>query len=264
MPGKCFPASCQSSVPPPVQYRKISQDPDLTRSFTCRKGRCLDSNGIPLHGIYLKDFKETTLKRYIRNGNILASFRYPKIIPTFQSPLVNDYNQHLCGGWCWGHREDGVLRAAFENDSDIILQRVVAGKKPLGGLVGWGDDLRKISRWKKEIAGAELALQVYRNDTKYTLVICRKGLLDKMVDFDRITDDYIAFERNNRRRIFVSSSTIKEFFDFLRQETLEELLRYNFLNSVSKFGLLATGLILGYPIENTYAVLGERGVEEKN
>lgn len=238
-------------------YIKISRDPDLTFPYPPRCGKSQEANGQPRNGVYLQTFKRTEAKRYIQNGNVFGLFRYPKIIHAFHSPLLNDYNQQLCGGWYWKYREDGSTRAPFESNSDIILQRVINGAKPLGGLVGWDDQKEKIVDWKKQIARAGLGLFCYQEGIKTTLIVCRQGILDELFNFDNLIADYVALDQSTRPGVLGNPATIIKMFNSIRRDTLEKYLRFDHLHPHSTFDYIVTGLILGYPIENTYAVLTE-------
>lgn len=239
-------------------YKKISRDPDLIAPFPPRRGKSVDGNGQPRNGVYLQTFKKTEAKRYIRNGNVLGTFRYPKIIPAFHSPLLNDYNQQLCGGWFWQNREDGAPRAPFESNSDIILQRVIDGVKPLGGLVGWEDQQEKIASWNTQIAKAGLGLFTCQQGIKYSFVVCRPGILDELFEFEKLITDYVALDqKTTRQEVLGPPGTIEKFLNSIRKDTLEKYLRFDHLHPHSTFDYIVTGLILGYPIENTYAVLTE-------
>jgi len=238
-------------------YKKISRDPDLTLPYPPRHGRNLEENGHPRNGVYLQSFQKTEAKRYIQNGNVLGLFRYPKITPAFHSPLFNDYNQQLCGGWYWKYREDGSIRAPFESNSDIILQRVIEGAKPLGGLVGWADQQEKIAGWKNQISRAGLGLFCYEEGIKNTLIICRQGILDELFDFEDLITDYMALSQATRLGVLGSPGTINKFLNSIRKDAMTKYLQFDHLHPHSAFDYIVTGLILGYPIENTYAVLTE-------
>jgi hypothetical protein len=111
---------------------KISND--LLEQERPYPGHYRDQNGIPLHGIYVRQYQKTEDKLIISNGNLMRKYKYPHINQTFHSPMLNDYNLHLCGGWRWW----GV------NDIECIT-RVFNGKKPMRF---WGtDDEESYNYW---------------------------------------------------------------------------------------------------------------------
>ena len=53
------------------------------------------------HGIHIKKHKHWNTKTIYNNGHVMRIYRrQPKMI-RFRSPMVNDFNQHLCGGWSY-------------------------------------------------------------------------------------------------------------------------------------------------------------------
>jgi hypothetical protein len=234
---------------------KISSDPDLNFPYPPRRGASRENNGCPRNGVYLQSFKKTELKTYIRNGNILAKYRYPRCERTFSSPLVNDYNQNLAGGWYWQYREDGSQRTKNEFNNEIIFERVRQGSKPLGGLRYWPDETLKSGNLLLHLLASPLAFHCSRNDGSLRINICRKGRLKKIFDFKRLAADYIAMEQAGKCTLLGSSKEIQRFFSSIEDNCLESYLNFDHLRPVSRFDFILTGLILGYPIENTYALL---------
>lgn len=53
----------------------------------------------PKHGVFVKEGRTFNIKTIYNKGHVMVIYRYiPKKI-YFKSPMVNDFNQHLCGGW---------------------------------------------------------------------------------------------------------------------------------------------------------------------
>lgn len=99
--------------------KKISDDtPPINKHF---RGRHRDASGEVMHGVYLREYKNTLHKLFINNGHIMNTYRYPKIDTMFHSLMLNAYNLHLCGGWHF----PGV-------EQTECLTRVIAGLKPMG------------------------------------------------------------------------------------------------------------------------------------
>lgn len=236
-------------------YIKISNDPDFTPPYPPRRGRNRDTNGHPRNGIYLQTFQKVEVKRYIRNGTVLETFRYPRFGRSFQSPLVNDYNQHLAGGWYWRYREDGSQRGKGEFNNETILRRLLAGRKPLGGLRFWGDDKGKKEAIMQTLANSDLSYVSSREKGEVFFAVCRRGTLGNLFDFGKIMQDYAELENASGCGIFGSPLRLERFLYSLAGKKLESFLGYDHIRPVSVFDFLLNGLILGYPPENTYALL---------
>ena len=74
-----------------------------------------------------------TKKFYTISGHLAATyFKCPRNL-RFKSKMVNDENQHLCGGWKY-----------FEDENQTILERTINGLKPMGHIAYWNE--------KKDIA----------------------------------------------------------------------------------------------------------------
>jgi hypothetical protein len=236
-------------------YIKISRDPDVITPNPPRRGRSKDGQGRPRNGVYLQTFKRFEIKRYIRNGVVLGTFRFPRFERTFQSPLVNDYNQHLAGGWYWRYREDGSLRGKNEFNNETILERLIAGRKPLGGFLFWDDQREKKEIFLQNLANLNLSYTSIRErDTEY-FAVSRKGRLGELFNFDYFINDYIALENGSGCRILGPHAHLARFLGSTAGNNLESYLSFDHLHPVSTFDFIITGLILGYPVENTYALL---------
>ena len=236
-------------------YIKISRDPDLAIPYPPRKGGSREKTGCPRNGIYLQSFQKFEIKRYIRNGIILGVFRYPRFSRTFSSPMVNDYNQNLAGGWYWQYREDGSLRGSREYNNEIIFERLVAGRKPLGGLRFWDDAGEKKEKFLQRLLDSDLRYTRAREQQEEFFTVSRRGRLGDLFNFDGIAKDYAELERGAGCCILGSHANLERFLNSLASESLESYLGFDHLHPKSSFDFILTGLILGYPLENTYAIL---------
>ena len=161
----------------PSSYIKVSRDPDLLPPYPPRRGRSKDELGRPRNGIYLQSYKKFEVKRYIRNGVVLGTFRFPRFGRTFQNPMINDYNQNLSGGWYWRYREDGSLRGKYEYNNETILERLIAGRKPLGGLHFWDDQKEKKEKCLQQLSQSDLFYARTSQGREEYLTVSRRGKL---------------------------------------------------------------------------------------
>ena len=77
------------------KLEKISDDPKSLK----RIGRYKDEKGFSLHGIFKRTYSKTQDILFINNGHLMAKYKYPIIETKFNSPMLNAFNLHLCGGW---------------------------------------------------------------------------------------------------------------------------------------------------------------------
>ena len=82
------------------------------------------------HGIYVTEHKRWNTKEIFNNGYRMIRYGHqPKII-RFQSPMINDFNQHLCGGWSMSDIPD---------KSEATFNQLVTGRKPLCDIGYWDE-----------------------------------------------------------------------------------------------------------------------------
>lgn len=236
-------------------YIKTSRDPDLSIPYPPRRGRSREENGRPRNGIYLQSFQKFEIKRYIRNGIVLGVFRYPRFDRTFSSPMVNDYNQNLAGGWYWQYREDGSLRGNREFNNETILERLIAGRKPLGGFLFWDDAREKKENFLQQLVRSDLRYVSTTEQDAEFFTVSRRGKLGDLFNFEDIVRDYADLERGAGCNTLGPRVDLERFLGAAAEKCLESYLGFDHLHPTSTFDFIIIGLILGYPLENTYAIL---------
>ena len=244
------------------RYIKISNDPDLVMPYPPRRGTSLEKSGRPRNGVYLQLFSKTVTKSYIRNGNVLRRYRYPRYTPAFHSPSVNNYNQHLSGDWYWQYRADGTPRGKGEFNNEIIFERLVSGLKPLGGLRFFEDEKKKIRDFLGRLLKSQLAFSCSKVENELFFAVCQKGRLGDLFDFDDLLEDYIALVTAANSKALSPLGNIKKFLSSVKNECLERYLTFDHRKTEGTYDTILTGLILGYPVENTFALLLENGPAE--
>ncbi len=210
-----------------------------------------DESGKPLHGIFKKDFKKTEHKMYINNGHLMITYKYPKVKREFSSPMLNDENMHLAGGW------------NFESKSDdkTLLNRVINKKKPSGFIVE--EDISKIKEVQEKANKAGLETKINeekRNDqTYYELGFTQKGTFGDHFDIDALVKDYEKYWNPHNKDFvlpmddFINTDQLKG----LKDKKLSSFLSFDYgKTDKSSEDNIITGLLLGYPIETTVAIGG--------
>ena len=238
-----------------AQPIKISLDPDLERPYPPRSGKCREQDGRPRNVIYLQNFSKTVSKSYIRNGTILARYRYPRFVPTFHSPLVNDYNQNLAGGWYWQYREDGSLRSQGEFNNEVFFARLEAGRKPLGGLRFFIDENEEMQGFLARLCRSGLPFVLKKKEREFLLTVCQRGHFGSLFDMDCLLADYTAMQTRVKRPVLGPLADLRSFLSSLKEDCLERYLRFDHRQVSSTLDTILTGLILGYPLENTFSLL---------
>lgn len=175
--------------------------------------------------IKFKQYKKFQTKVIYNSHITLSSYIRQPFTIKFSNPMVNDINQDVCGGW-----------TAFGwdiSDNDIILSRVLDGLKPVGALV-----------------------------VEPTRVNELLGYIDSDKYYVKVTEDYLG--RGNTEIIVCPNKTLGDLFDL---KTLEEdysdvgisinAVQYSdvpiskFADDFDEHAPWVTGLIMGYPVENT-------------
>lgn len=187
------------------------------------------------HGVVIIEHKNWNTKQIWNRGHLMMTYRYvPKKIH-FKSWMVNDANQDLCGGWFMGDM-------TYLDIQSTILQRVVRGLKPLGVL----HRDRKVDA--EGIAGEMRRFPWI--DTKvvkshnWEIVVARGGTLEELFDLESLTRDYIENEVIGEVAFLdaVAKYAPRLLIDFAEGWDVEDVPGW------------VTGLILGYPVENTISL----------
>lgn len=200
--------------------------------------------------IAIKHNKNGTILKKIYLGNHLIT-SYPSAPNPeklkFQSPMVNDFNQDLCGGWCCPE---------LRNDIEALFERIKRGLKPFANLSTWAINKVKVKELDEIINVMPSNLKYKRfdrfrnqdgscsafgkemHDYVDNIDICMPGKLSDLFDMDALAEDYtIHLPKYPQIAQDIKNSKHLEMEQFLGDKW-------------DDLGWL-TGLILGYPIENT-------------
>lgn len=181
------------------------------------------------HGIVIKEHKCWNTKQIWNRGTLLCTYRHvPKSI-NFSSIMINDTNQHLCGGWFIDEIDD-VNQTTFD--------RVLAGVKPMGVVSYDKDEELDLKRYKQ---ACEQGLPTYISKTEKCLYVCQNGTLSQLFDLATLKTDYQAN---------IPYLNWDQFDEFKDRELKSFFTGWDW----EEVPIWVTGLILGYPIENTIAI----------
>ena len=191
------------------------------------------------HGIHIREHKHWNTKTIYNNGRVMRIYRrQPKTI-RFSSPLVNDFNQHLCGGWSMSDIKD---------ETEATLQQLVAGRKPFAWIFFGPDQEATVlaARQRLEAAGLvtdlrERACQGHQTDHDgWDFLACRDIRVREIGDLRALSEDYADLPAVDVWPY--ADRALSTFFDGWDSPPLP---------------LWLTGLILGYPVENTISCYRE-------
>lgn len=141
-------------------------------------------NGDVMHGIYIREYKKTIDKLFINNGNLMRKYKYPRIERHFSSPMLNDYNLHLCGGWA----HHGV-------EMSESLQRVIDGKKPMGDYSTFS--LSELEYWKGIVQNTGLPHVFYKRpeNSINEIGISTEGTFGTIFNLPNLIHDYQMYAK---------------------------------------------------------------------
>lgn len=223
------------------KWVKVSND--QTKDWP-HKGPYRDNDEQIMHGVYeVKQQGMMKKKYFINNGHKMSVYEYPDIERSFSSPMVNDYNLHLCGGWAW-------------KDIDLtqeIIDRVITGLKPVGFTYTTGKRGKEWLLEQEGIAQQAGCLTYIFNEDK-CLGIAYPHKCCEIFDLDALESDYMKYAE-------VLGGDHR--FDDV-EEALDILSFYNFIDFFEEFAagdptldreFIIAGLLLGYPIESTVSII---------
>lgn len=166
------------------------------------------------------------------NGFRLKTYKnIPKNLK-FKHKAVNDYNQHLCGGW------SVIKREKFEE-----INRVISGLKPVG--VTYAKNFKEVEDKAFEVMSKGFQASYGEGKgfiaNRYIITASVTGKLGDYFDMKTLAKDY---ENNG-----LSSENIKKYVDV-------DFINFHHRKYDCKdHPLEIVGLILGYPIENTISLM---------
>jgi hypothetical protein len=210
---------------------------------------------MPNDGVEITQHKNWNTKK-IRNrqGYVVMTYRrVPKQLH-FKHPMINDANQNLCGGW--------YLIDAHKT-REVTLDRVIDGLKPFGVInfrtSSWDTpeaiDADRVSAERAARVAHEHGLDArvlpqYLRDRPgviwaWKTVVAQKTTLRELFDLRALALDYIDNGIYQPEYIAASMSQYadRRLIDFAEGWDWEDVPPW------------LTGLLLGYPIENTISLL---------
>ena len=189
-------------------------------------------------------------------GELCETFTYPSLdSPAFASPMLNEINLHLCGGWGITDTEGHPL-----DRGAVAYERMLSGLKPLGerafgrfasgGRVLEDDEIRDVAETAALMAEARGAVAylfpIAHPNSPWGLRLCFPGALGELFDLDALAADYRRYLADSREAAEEALAVI---------DTLRDLRLEDFLHGWRAASPLAIGLVLGYPVWSSASIL---------
>jgi hypothetical protein len=195
------------------------------------------------HGVHIREHKNWNTKTIYNNGHVMRIYRrQPKEI-CFQSPMVNDLNQHLCGGWSMSD---------IGNEREATIDQLIMRRKPFASIIFWQTQRAEAEAGRERLQTAGLVTELrklnwkgWNSDHVWCLLACHDIRVRDIGDLAALQKDYAQMIEADLLRNDIESFGdihLANFFDGWDSPPLP---------------LWLTGLLLGYPIENTISLFLE-------
>lgn len=219
------------------------------------KGRYVDEKGRGLTGFWIKDFKYREEMKILNNGWTLVRYRYPREANiSFFSPMVNWFNLLFCGGFYVLDQDKQRI-----DTPKRLFQRVMDGMKPIGFHSVKEDELEDMLKWI-ELSGLPYKVTypefLKKHFNSVLIGISQKGLVKDHFNLESLIESYSLLGAKSK-----PSFNPIALGDEMRIRQLGEMeLSYflegwDYAHPKTNFELIKTGLLLGYPIESTFAII---------
>lgn len=196
------------------------------------------------HGVIILKHKDWNTKQVWNQGDLMITYgQQPKKLH-FENRMVNDANQDLCGGW--------MPLDSLEEDTSIddpALRQLLSYLKPLGFIC-------ESSKKEAEQTARELRQMHEDFDVKvlppgphrlnHTIAIAtQKGTLREIFDLDSLYRDYLEND------VIPKKQLDREFSKYGDRTLISFAGKFDIDEGIPPW---VTGLILGYPVENTISL----------
>jgi hypothetical protein len=215
------------------------------------KGKYLNEQGMGLSGFYRRDYKENHEMVVMSNGFSLCRYKYPRGINIpFQSPMLSWRNLTFCGGY------NILLENGDNAGSEMRLFEAVAnGLKPIGFIIV-NSNLEVIVESVKE---SGLHNRISMNSSGYyEVAISNQGKVKDHFDLNKLICSYRLYSEKLGYDILQSEDE-KKLMETNELELAFFLKDFEYANSQKQnWEHVLTGMLLGFPIESTVALIDGR------
>lgn len=212
------------------------------------RGNYRNDEGLGLCGFFRKDYKNHSRMYVLNRGNVLNFYNYPNTQIPFTSDMLRWENLYHCGGY-GVEKDNGAQVYTQEN----LFETVLSGLKPMAFLFVREEDTdRFIDRAKdKDLL---YTINPHSFEGYCEVAVAQKGRikdhfnLNDLIESYRIMSRRCGFELLTREEEdYILAKSDSKLSDFIRG--------FDYGNPVTNVDFVLTGLLLGYPIESTFAIL---------
>lgn len=173
------------------------------------------------------------------------TYTFPDVSPGFTSPFLSWQNLNCCGGWDF---ERAYLQTAVQERRKLYAgcsEYIDPGETREGKRAKLKELLETLPD------GCAVGEEPWRNDRVFNYYICRTGALKDFFDLEQVFDAYrrLGVAVSDRERAEIREYCSAELTRFGRDEP------FAYSAAETKPQLVATGLLLGYPLESTASLL---------
>ncbi|MGQ4666681.1 hypothetical protein ACUIJN_12760 [Metabacillus halosaccharovorans] len=214
-------------------------------SDTSDIGRYKNRDGYGLSGFYFRDFKNMRHAISLDNGHFQTKYRFPIVDIPFSSPMHRWDNLYFCGGY------GATLPDGQQFDTnERLIEYVLKKQKPMGFIVV---EKSKIDRFIQMVEGnLDYKIMPHFREDYVELGFANIGKIGDLFDIEQLICSYqilnekMGFELNESNATKLRKITDCEFKDFFD---------YDYANPNYMIDCMIVGLILGFPVESTFAFL---------
>jgi hypothetical protein len=212
------------------------------------RGKYRDEHEFGYCGFYRRDFKNHSRMYVFNRGNILNYYNYPKVNMPFSSEMVRWENLYYCGGYGI-EKEDGTQ--VYTEDS--LFQTVIDGLKPMAFVIVREDDRDRFI-YRAEENGLMYTINPHFYKDHCEVAVTHKGRIKDYFDLTDFIESYRIMSRSIGYEI-LSYEEEKFLLEKSDLNLSDFLSGFDYVNPITNADFALTGLLLGYPIESTVAIL---------
>ena len=192
------------------------------------------------HGVIVTIGGRHNSKTIWNRGHRMITYRNQPLRIRFKSRMVSDANQNLCGGWFM----DGATGDTINRE---IEKRLIAGKKPLGVMTFWDEDATEAKSCAARLKSFGLAVRTHTGWRSGQRIVeaCQPLLVRDIGSMDDLAADYKAAG-------VYTDAIMRSEISLYGRRSLKSFLGGNW--DVESCPEWLTGLMLGYPVENTISI----------
>lgn len=198
-----------------------------------------DIEGNLLNGFYGRIFSTKIEVLFISQGVLNLKYSFPKLSHLYQHK--------------WIHWENLLFAYNADDHPSNEIQQVLDNKKAIGFYIFERELLKDIEGIAKKSGLLYAINELPHRDDLLELGICQNGKIGEHFNMDEIAKVYNDLHNADFGFNFFKTDT---FLKELSNRSFEEFLTdWDYANPASPYHLVQTGLLLGYPIESTYALI---------